>query len=456
MDQVTIVQQLLNGTSLLGGINGSSPLFVLPNFEARGQNVVLNVCDSGRGAGNESDWVRISISLDSNIQNICDFQRTAPPSDEPTVRPSSIPTGTPSMRPLSIAPNNRLANSSTVSPFLQSVRPDSVPTANTTSLFSIKATYSPTTSSFLNKTDVPSSIARMPPNGISSHITPPQGSDSKTKSSSQISHQQTLRAQPTPKPTLTTLAPSVVPIKPVDATNITIMRAQPTTRPTLTTLSPSVVLIKPVDATNFTTNQQQVSPLTNSACKNDANAVILIDNRQRTCAWLSLRPSIWSRECMQGKPAHAYCTGVCNSCLQSDFVRKQLSPATLNFSFSTNALLPVAREGSGSNCTKCCDSAVSMQYNVSAVVFNFTCIGLRARPKLSAQLCTRSGIKAACPETCGVCNVCADHIGFFNDVKGIQRTCLWLSLRYRLWGTYCRPDQLSFSLCPKTCENCAS
>jgi hypothetical protein len=168
---------------------------------------------------------------------------------------------------------------------------------------------------------------------------------------------------------------------------------------------------------------------------------------------LSLRPSIWHRECMPGKPASEYCNGVCRTCSQGN---ADGATASLDLTFSTNTIFPGARQGPDLLSTNKCNDSLAFQISVKDVKGNVTCTNLRARPKLRVQLCTRPRIQNACPETCGICNYCVDQSGNFSDNDGVQRTCLWLSMRYRSWATYCRPGQVPFSLCPKTCDTCSS
>ncbi len=54
-------------------------------------------------------------------------------------------------------------------------------------------------------------------------------------------------------------------------------------------------------------------PVAPTACK-DSTSTILINGNKRSCAWLSVRPSLFSSQCVNGKPAYTYCIKTCKRC----------------------------------------------------------------------------------------------------------------------------------------------
>lgn len=79
IDQVTIVQQQNNGTSLLGAVDPSSnPQVILVNFDGTGRNVVIEACSTGVGDSFNPDWMAVSIGYD---QSYCmqDTRQLPPP-----------------------------------------------------------------------------------------------------------------------------------------------------------------------------------------------------------------------------------------------------------------------------------------------------------------------------------------------------------------------------------------
>lgn len=51
-------------------------------------------------------------------------------------------------------------------------------------------------------------------------------------------------------------------------------------------------------------------------CKGQDNvtATFVVSGITRNCAWLSIRPSLWPKQCTSDKPAYIYCKEICNSC----------------------------------------------------------------------------------------------------------------------------------------------
>ncbi len=95
IDQVTVVQQLSNGTNLLGGIDPTRPFLSISNFDKSGRRLVIYACSSGAGDGNNPDWMLISIGYD---QSYCNLGKPPAPPTTPPVRSTLSPTA---LRPTS-------------------------------------------------------------------------------------------------------------------------------------------------------------------------------------------------------------------------------------------------------------------------------------------------------------------------------------------------------------------
>jgi hypothetical protein len=67
INQVTIVQQQNNGTSLLGAVDPvNSPQYTIADLDGSGRNVVIAACSSGTGDSNNPDWMALSIGYDQS------------------------------------------------------------------------------------------------------------------------------------------------------------------------------------------------------------------------------------------------------------------------------------------------------------------------------------------------------------------------------------------------------
>lgn len=339
IDEVTIVQQLSNGTSLLGGVNASNSQFAISNFEGSGRDLLVYVCSSGSGNADDPDWVSLGIGFDHDFCN-----QTA---------------------------------------FFSTVEPKSA-----------------------------------------------------------------------------TIIPSAAP---------------------LTTPLPSAA-----------------SPAT---CEDDAIATFLISSIQRNCAWLSIRPSLFGRVCIPGTPAYENCPKVCSACVKnrtkpsifsnsteppvsnstgsvaafnstesfaSFNYTQSLAPsnstesssfaetlASVNSNGTSMFLLSTAGPTAGPSGPNCYDSPTA-QFLVNSTFGGKTCVWLAARPDWQVQLCAHEDARGACPRTCGICtSKCIDQSGTFQEsTSGAFRNCLWLSLRFKLWQSYCLTPEVS-SLCPVTCHTCS-
>jgi hypothetical protein len=98
VDQVTVVQQLNNGTNIFGAVDPISNLtLTITNFGGSGQNVVIAACKNGTGDANNPDWMSISIGYDESYCSTFITATAAPTSK--TSKPTSRPTSPPSVRP---------------------------------------------------------------------------------------------------------------------------------------------------------------------------------------------------------------------------------------------------------------------------------------------------------------------------------------------------------------------
>jgi len=84
------------------------------------------------------------------------------------------------------------------------------------------------------------------------------------------------------------------------------------------------------------------------------------------------------------------------------------------------------------------------------------CVWLAARPTEQQKYCKQGHIAyGICEETCGKCSdSCEDTLGYFY-YKGIQRNCLWLSLRRNIIDEVCFEGfEVYDTVCPETCNKC--
>jgi len=85
IDQVTIVQQLSNGTSLLGGVDpATNPQYTIVNLDGTGRNVVVYACSRGTGDSNNPDYMTVSIGYD---RSYCSQSTASQPVAMPTTKP---------------------------------------------------------------------------------------------------------------------------------------------------------------------------------------------------------------------------------------------------------------------------------------------------------------------------------------------------------------------------------
>ncbi len=103
INQVTIVQQQNNGTSLLGAVDpSSSPQYTIADLDGSGRNVVIAACSSGSGDSINPDWMAISIGYD---QSYC-IQKAQSVNAAPTLKPTSTSTAKPTSKPATMPMTN--------------------------------------------------------------------------------------------------------------------------------------------------------------------------------------------------------------------------------------------------------------------------------------------------------------------------------------------------------------
>jgi hypothetical protein len=111
IDQVTIVQQQNNGTSLLGSVDPfSNPQFTINDLDGSGRNVVITACSSGSGDSDNPDWMALSIGYDQSYCIERAQQVTVAPTKASVQRQTPPPTMKPTLRsrlkPISKLPSN--------------------------------------------------------------------------------------------------------------------------------------------------------------------------------------------------------------------------------------------------------------------------------------------------------------------------------------------------------------
>ena len=104
-----------------------------------------------------------------------------------------------------------------------------------------------------------------------------------------------------------------------------------------------------------------------------------------------------------------------------------------------------------------CDDDKFAKFFVEATGKEEPCVWLAARMDTFSSLCDEgdsTGARSICPETCGACNDdCEDTDGYFN-YNGVERPCLWLSLRNWIITEPGVCDGEAGTVCPETCDTC--
>ncbi len=105
IDQVTIVLQQNNGTSLLGAVDPSNSIqLTIPNFDGTGRTVVIQACSKGLGDSNSPDWMAVSVGYDRSF--CTQAAQQASPIKSP-VRQRIRPTAAPVQPPPGSAPTSK-------------------------------------------------------------------------------------------------------------------------------------------------------------------------------------------------------------------------------------------------------------------------------------------------------------------------------------------------------------
>lgn len=128
------------------------------------------------------------------------------------------------------------------------------------------------------------------------------------------------------------------------------------------------------------------------------------------------------------------------------------NPSALASSVPTRSSTPSSYPSSGLKC----DDHPSAKFPTDVPELgNQRCVWLAARPEYQEQFCIPSHpAYKICEETCGACtDDCEDTDGTFVH-RGINRPCLWLSLRLNEQDLVCVPGHEAMEVCPETCGAC--
>ena len=166
--------------------------------------------------------------------------------------------------------------------------------------------------------------------------------------------------------------------------------------------------------------------------------------------WLSLRTFVQDIVCKPGNPAYdTVCPETCNACLPT--LRNAPLPSPMPTpNNALKSLLMTLDESPDS-----CDFSRFGTFPTNSQG-NKTCIWLAARPDEQQIYCQPSqAAYYVCEETCGRCkDNCCDSTGTFN-YQGVERGCLWLSLRTFVQDIVCKPGNPAYdTVCPETCNAC--
>ena len=102
-----------------------------------------------------------------------------------------------------------------------------------------------------------------------------------------------------------------------------------------------------------------------------------------------------------------------------------------------------------------CDDDPEATFFVTATGKDEPCIWLAARPIQQEIYCAvGQPASSLCRETCGSCSdKCIDQKNRWFLHEGIQRNCLWLSLRSHIIKEVCVPGHEALAFCPETCNS---
>lgn len=260
IDQVTVVQQLFNGTNLWGCVEPTSPQLTIQNFGGTGQNLVIEACVNGFGNSSDPDWMQLSVGFDKSY---CGQLTASPVASKPTSTPSANPT----------------------------VQP-------TTTLPSAKPTAQPTQ----QRSSPPIPLA--PPFNLTTPS--PSQLTSKTKATPVIMPS----LQPQQLLTPSTSTPRA--LNCYDSASSHFLVSGVTRTCTWLRFQPSLQSQLCIQSTI-----QLACPRTCKTCISscvDQNGTFVNSNRKRTCHWLSLRPSDTVSSLCLRADVSSLCPVTCQSC----------------------------------------------------------------------------------------------------------------------------------------------
>ena len=182
----------------------------------------------------------------------------------------------------------------------------------------------------------------------------------------------------------------------------------------------------------------------------DSTGTFNYNGVERGCLWLSLRTFVQDIVCKPGSPAYdTVCPETCNACLPT--LRHAPLPSPMPTPNLPLSSLIMTLDHSPDSCD---DSRFGTF--PTDTEGNKTCIWLAARPVEQLIYCQPSEpAYYVCEETCGRCkDNCFDSTGTFN-YNGVERGCLWLSLRTFVQDIVCKPGSPAYdTICPETCNAC--
>lgn len=226
---------------------------------------------------------------------------------------------------------------------------------------------------------------------------------------------------------------------------------------------------------------------------NDTTGSFAVNNVQRNCQWLRLRPGVQEVLCPAGSEAALVCPETCNSCdgrtavpvppslppppspaptvaptaapttaqTPAPTILQTPAPTPVPTPFPTVAQNPAPTPANtvatSPPATAGCDDDFSQTFRVESINQQQGCLWLADRLLFQLLLCRPddpSGAYSICEETCGKCtDECVDTNGTFM-VNNIARDCEWLILRPGQQATLCAMGSAVRSICPETCNEC--
>jgi trypsin len=162
----------------------------------------------------------------------------------------------------------------------------------------------------------------------------------------------------------------------------------------------------------------------------DSKQKFEISDVQRSCLWLSLRPTAQKQVCNKDHDAWTTCPETCENC-------------------SDNTTPPQPRA------PNLCEDSQRDRFWVNDDLKDQSCVWLQTRPQWRTVLCQAGSVaEDSCPKTCGACpDDCVDSSAKF-AVDGGVHDCLWLSLRPVVQDKVCAENDLVRNACAETCNTC--